>query len=52
MGAVLRSFTFGHDIWDPAERFVSSWILPAAALGALRLVFVSSPRARHATTGV
>ena len=41
MAAVRKAFSFGKDLWDPSQRFETSWFLPPLALGIARLGFVS-----------
>lgn len=53
MAAVRKAFSFGTDLWDPSQRFETSWLLPPLALFAARLAFVSplSPRDTSHATG-
>lgn len=39
-----RFLSFGRDPFDPTHRFATSWLLPPAALFAIRALFVSQMR--------
>jgi len=38
---IKSAFTLGKDLWDPSQRFETSWFLPPWALFAFRALFVS-----------
>lgn len=49
MAAVRKAFSFGTDLWDPSQRFETSWLLPPLVLFAARLAFVSFQSSPYTT---
>lgn len=50
MSFVKKAFSLGEDLWDPSNRFVTSWLLPPWLLFASRLVIVRLDLTYHTPT--